>query len=115
MRAVPIAALAAVCLAVTAGDTASPTEVGGSEIIVDNFAFAPERITVMAGTKVTWINRDEAPHTAVSVTRSFRSPPLDTGDAFSFAFAVPGVYDYFCTLHPQMKGSIVVEASPKQE
>ena len=42
-------------------------------------------------------------------TGHYRSKPLDTGDKFSFVFTTPGTYEYFCSLHPQMQGSIVVE------
>ncbi|MGB9400945.1 MAG: plastocyanin/azurin family copper-binding protein [Pseudolabrys sp.] len=51
------------------------------------------------------------PHTVASQTQAFRSKALDTDDKFSFTFATPGTYPYFCALHPQMTGTIVVEAS----
>jgi plastocyanin len=41
--------------------------------------------------------------------RAFKSPPLDTGDAFSFVFSTPGTYPYFCALHPHMQGTVVVK------
>ena len=76
-----------------------------------NFSFAPQRLTVTAGTTITWTNRDDIPHTVVSTTRRFKSKALDTDDRFSFIFTVPGSYDYFCSLHPHMTGTIVVEAA----
>ena len=81
------------------------------EVKIDNFAFAPQRIVVQAGTTVTWTNADDAPHTVVSTAKLFRSSALDTTDKFSFTFATPGTYEYFCSLHPHMTGIVVVEAA----
>ena len=79
-------------------------------ITVDNFTFAPPVLTVAAGTRVVWTNRDDIPHTVVGADdpRALRSPPLDTDDRFAFAFAAPGTYRYFCSLHPHMQGTVVV-------
>lgn len=99
------AALAALLLA---SATARAAE---ASITIDNFTFGPERLTVAPGTTVTWTNRDDIPHTIASTTRAFKSPALDTGDHFSFTFRDAGVYDYFCSLHPHMTGTIVVEAA----
>ena len=81
------------------------------EVKIDNFVFAPQRIVVKAGTTVTWINEDDIPHTVVSSTKVFKSSALDTTDKFSFTFATPGTYEYFCSLHPHMTGTVVVEAA----
>jgi plastocyanin len=78
---------------------------------IDNFTFTPQRITVKAGTTVTWTNRDDIPHTVASATKAFRSKALDTDDKFSFTFTTAGVYEYFCSLHPHMTGTIVVEGA----
>jgi len=80
-------------------------------VIIKTFAYGPKTIRVTAGTKVTWINKDPEVHTVVSKDGKFRSGALDTGDSFSFAFDRPGTYAYFCTLHPQMVGT--VEVVPK--
>jgi plastocyanin len=80
-----------------------------SKVEIDNFAFSPARITVKAGTTVTWLNADDAPHTVASATRVFKSKALDTDDSFAFTFTAPGVYEYFCSLHPRMTGTVVVE------
>ncbi|SRR6266545_100452 len=79
-------------------------------ITIDNFTFDPPNLTVKAGTTVTWLNRDDIPHTVASATKLFRSKALDTDDTFAFTFTSPGAYDYFCSLHPHMKAMIVVEA-----
>ena len=79
-------------------------------VTIDNFTFAPAQLTVPPGTRVTWTNRDDIPHTVTGseAPRAIRSPPLDTGDSFAFAFAQPGTYRYFCSLHPHMQGLVVV-------
>jgi plastocyanin len=89
----------------------APTGAEGTAVRIDNFTFMPQHMTVKAGTTVTWTNQDDIPHTVASTTRAFRSSALDTDDKFSFTFAMAGVYDYFCSLHPHMTGTIVVEAA----
>ncbi len=91
---------------------ALPNPLGAAEVevSVDNFTYNPQQITVKAGTAVGWINHDDIPHTVTSQTGTFKSRALDTDDKFSFTFATPGTYPYFCALHPHMTGSIVVEA-----
>lgn len=78
---------------------------------LDNFTFSPAQITVPAGTRVTWTNRDDIPHTVTDSgnPRAMKSPPLDTGETFAFTFDKPGDYRYFCSLHPHMQGTVVVE------
>jgi amicyanin len=80
------------------------------EVKIDNFTFDPPEITVSAGTTITWLNEDDIPHTVVAKERAFRSKTLDTDDKYSFTFTTPGVYDYFCSLHPHMVGKIIVRA-----
>ena len=74
-----------------------------------NFTFVPARLTVKAGTTVTWRNEDDIPHTVTSVTQRFKSRALDTDDSFSFTFTESDTYDCFCSLHPRMTATIVVE------
>jgi len=87
-----------------------PARAAETEVKIDNFTFSPERLTVKAGTTVTWINEDDIPHTVASSTKAFKSKALDTDDKYAFTFTTPGVYQYFCSLHPHMTGTIVVEA-----
>jgi plastocyanin len=97
---------AAVALLVTSAAAqpgAAPT------VKISNFTFGPQALTVSAGTTVTWINEDDTPHTVTAVDKSFRSKPLDTGDRYSFTFAKPGEYAYFCSLHPMMTAKVVVK------
>jgi plastocyanin len=82
----------------------------GSEVKIDNFSFAPAAVTVPVGTSVTWVNRDDIPHTVVSTTGNFfKSKALDTDEKFSYTFTKAGTYPYFCSLHPKMTGKIVVQ------
>jgi plastocyanin len=82
-----------------------------NQVTIDNFAFNPKTLTVPVGTEVTWINRDDVPHTATSAVkpRVFDSKTLDTDDKFSHVFTTPGTYPYFCAVHPHMTGEIVVK------
>jgi len=82
------------------------------DVSIDNFTFNPPNLRVKAGTKVTWTNKDDIPHGIASSANTFaRSQALDTNDSFSFTFDKPGTYQYFCYLHPQMVGTIVVEST----
>ncbi|HKN76535.1 MAG TPA: cupredoxin family copper-binding protein [Candidatus Acidoferrum sp.] len=80
-----------------------------AEVKIDNFVFGPAAITVSAGTTVTWINRDDIPHTVVSTDKVFKSKVLDTDEKFSYTFTKPGEYPYFCSIHPKMTGKVVVQ------
>ncbi len=81
------------------------------QVMIDNFSFSPAQLTVAVGTRVTWINRDDIPHTVTEAAtpRALKSPPLDTGESFAFTFDKPGAYAYFCSLHPHMQGSVIVK------
>jgi plastocyanin len=82
-----------------------------NQVVIDNFTFDPPRLTVAAGTKVTWVNHDDVPHTATSTQkpRVFDSRTLDTDQEFSHVFTKPGTYKYFCAVHPHMTGEIIVK------
>ena len=93
-----------VAAALTAAVAAAPTAVN-----IDNFNFSPPNLTVAAGTTVTWTNHDDIPHTVRAVDGSFHSKAMDTDDNYSFTFAKPGVYSYFCSIHPKMVGKVIVK------
>ena len=89
---------------------ADETTTKQNRIEIKDFAFNPQTITVKSGEKVTWINRDEEPHTIVSVEKQFKkSTALDTDQEFTITAGAPGTYSYFCSVHPKMTGIIVVE------
>ena len=104
-------ALAVAVFAVATALPAASAHVAETEVKIDNFAFAPQRVVVKAGTTVIWINNDDIPHTVASSAKLFKSNALDTKDKFSFTFTTAGAYEYFCSLHPHMTGTIVVEAA----
>jgi len=81
----------------------------GPRIEITKHKFSRPTLTVPAGTTVTWLNRDEDLHTVVSTTLAFKSAGLETDEAYSYTFAKPGVYEYFCTLHPLMTGKVIVK------
>ena len=87
----------------------SQTAPNAVEVKIDNFSFAPQSISVAPGTKITWSNRDDIPHTVVSTEKVFKSRVLDTDETFSFTFDKPGTYPYFCSVHPKMTGQVVVK------
>jgi plastocyanin len=80
-----------------------------TEVKIDNFSFGPETLSVPVGKTVTWINRDDIPHTVVSTDGVFKSRVLDTDEKFSFTFSKVGNYPYFCSIHPKMTGKVVVQ------
>jgi len=80
-----------------------------NQVVIENFSFAPATLTVKTGTKVTWINRDDVPHTVNENDKRFKSGPMDTDDQFSYTFSAPGTFSYFCALHPKMTGQIIVK------
>jgi amicyanin len=82
---------------------------GPTGVTIDNFSYSPPNLTVAAGTTVTWTNNDDIPHTVRAVDGSFHSKAMDTSDNYSFTFTKPGVYSYFCSIHPKMVGKVVVK------
>ena len=105
-----VAALAVMLPGAPRAVAAQPAPAAAAEVEIDQFAFVPQRMTVKAGTTVTWINDDDTPHTVASSSKLFKSKALDTKDKFSFTFTTAGTYAYFCSLHPHMTGVVVVEA-----
>ena len=98
-----IAALGNMVLA--SNDPATPENV----IRIANFTFAPPTLTVHVGSSVTWKNQDDIVHVVKEKDGAFASDALDTDGTFSHLFGQVGIVDYFCAIHPQMTGKIVVE------
>jgi plastocyanin len=112
-RSAAVAAVLLACASAVGGVAALGAPVAAQSaamVHIANFTFSPPLITVKSGTTVTWVNDDDIPHTVVSTNGSFKSKVLDTGDRFSFTFAKPGEFSYFCSLHPHMTGKVVVRA-----
>ena len=125
-RALP-ALLAATALASSCGEVNSPPEPGGGSeehvVLVANFQFTPDRLTVRPGDKVTWRNMGGF-HNVVAADGSFRcsegcdgaggdGAPSSSAWSFSRTFTTPGEVDYFCWVHggpggAGMSGQILV-------
>ena len=108
----PLRACAAVALVFCASfvipATFAAAAAPASTVDITKFAFAPKEITIAPGTKITWTNRDETPHTVTSNDKSFASKGLDTDDKFEHTFASEGDFSYFCTVHPFMTAVVHV-------
>jgi amicyanin len=111
LRAVVSAASMGAVLAAVLFFLPMPALAADAAVKIDNFTFNPPRLIVKAGTTVTWHNDDDIPHTVVASEKAFRSKTLDTDDKYAFTFTKPGTYEYFCSLHPHMIGTIVVETA----
>ena len=107
-----IATVAAAGLLLLGSATAQHARAGSYAVEIVDFAFSPQTLTIRVGETVTWTNADPVVHTATSTSGAFDSGDLDQGESYSVTFTVPGTYDYLCTPHPQMTGSIIVEAAP---
>ena len=83
----------------------------------DTSAFSPNPVQIQPGTTVVWSNNDNTPHTITSGMglndtnkgKAFDSGPIAIGKTYSHKFDVAGTYDYFCTLHPTMVGTVSVK------
>jgi plastocyanin len=121
-----LAGLALVTAACGGGDegTAAPAGAeGGQTVALKLIAFKPERLSVPAGTAVSWKNEDASEHTVTSgtvnqsaggvttsVDNKFESGSLKQNAAYTFTFTAPGTYSYFCKIHPAtMRGEITVK------
>src|SRR5258708_18275150 len=92
-----------------AGEMKDADSTKQNRIEIKDFAFNPKTITVKSGEKVTWINRDEEPHTIVSVEKQFKkSSALDTDQEFTITAGAPGTYSYFCSVHPKITRTSLV-------
>jgi plastocyanin len=93
----------------SSGSSAKAPQPAAADVKIDNFSFGPTPLTVAVGATVTWTNRDDIPHTVVSTEKLFKSKVLDTDEKFSYTFTKAGTYPYFCSIHPKMTGSVVVQ------
>ena len=116
-RAGPIAtAILVLCglllAGVMPGIAATPARAAQTHTVsIVDFSFEPGQLTIAIGDTVTWTNDDGAAHTATATGGAFDSGNIEPGDAFSFTFASAGEYAYLCTYHPEMTGTIIVQAA----
>jgi len=110
--------LLALLLAACGADKATPpvqaspvVPVTGNVVTVDirSFAFEPATITIKAGQTVTWTNHDGTAHTVAADDKSWKSDNLDQNGTFSHTFTSAGTFTYHCSLHLEMKGTVVVQ------
>jgi plastocyanin len=88
----------------------APAKATKTEVVIGNYSFSPKTLTVPVGATVTWTNHDKVPHLVTSTNDQFKkSPLLKAGQSFSNTFATGGTYSYFCSIHPQMTGKIIVK------
>lgn len=96
--------------AVMAAAMAMPGAAAGEPVVaVPGRFYAPQQLNVLAGQTVTWRNDDTSDHTVTSPDAGFDSGRIGHGGTFSFTFATPGVYEYACTIHRYMKGTVEVD------
>ena len=81
-----------------------------NNVEIKGFAYGPETITVTKGTTVTWTNEDSAPHTVTTTNApvAFDSGKMNQGEQFSQTFDTAGTYEYYCSIHPNMRGKVIV-------
>ena len=84
------------------------------EIHIDNFAFDPNEVTIVAGDSVTWVNDDDSAHAVEADEDEFDSGNLDNGESFSFIFETAGNYSYDCDYHSSMTGMVNVERAEEE-
>lgn len=77
------------------------------EVNIQNSAFNPQSVAISTGDTVRWTNMDSATHTVRGPT--FESKVLEKGDTYEFLFTDAGTYNYDCSIHPSMKGTVVVK------
>jgi plastocyanin len=108
MRFLPaLVGLAALWLIADAVPAATPA--ADNRVVIKDFTFSPMQLTTRVGVEITWVNEDDEPHTVVSDSGLFRSAALDTGKEYTFRFDKPGTYHVYCSMHPQMTATILVE------
>lgn len=79
-------------------------------VMIMDWAYSPAAVSVPAGSKVTWMNMDADPHTVTSKGGGpLSSPSLAKNGEYAHTFASAGTYEYFCAIHPQMKGAVTVQ------
>lgn len=80
-------------------------------VTIQDFAFGPASVTVNVGDTVTWTNQDDIGHTATADGGQFDTGILNKGQSGSATFDTAGTFTYYCQPHPNMKGTIVVQAA----
>jgi plastocyanin len=78
-------------------------------VVMEGIAFTPNVLTVAKGDSIVWVNKDAFPHTATAQDKSFDSKEIAAGKTWRFTARKAGTFPYVCTLHPTMKGTLIVK------
>jgi plastocyanin len=113
MTRVVLVAIFGVCAPV--GIPASASGAASHSVTISGFAFSPSAITITVGDTVTWTNQDVAPHdvTTTDAPVAIHSSTMSKGQSWSYTFTRSGRYAYICSIHPDMKATLVVLAAPR--
>lgn len=103
--------MAGVAAALTAWVVAGSTLAADTTVTIEDLAFSPPTVTVESGDSVTWVNDDTVAHTATDVDGGFDTQRLDPGDSATVVFDTAGTSSYVCSIHAQMTGTVVVQAT----
>jgi plastocyanin len=112
---IPVALALAIILVVAVvatgcgASTTATTSSSGAQVVLKSFAFTPNSVTIKAGESVTWTNQDGTTHTVTADNGEFDSGSLGADATYSFIFAKAGTYPYHCSIHSNMKGTVVVQ------
>lgn len=87
---------------------AEQTAPAAASVSITNFSFTPAHLSVKVNTTVTWTNHDAMAHTVTGTTGGPSSGTIANGQSYSYTFTTPGTYDYACSFHPNMKGTVTV-------
>ena len=102
--------VAVILMAVLAA-TGSTVLAADQAVDIAGFAFSPGSVTVDVGDTVTWANADAQGHTATADDGSFDTGTIAGNTSKSVTFATAGTFAYHCKIHPQMTGTVVVQAA----
>jgi len=105
---IAVALGAAACSSSGQGAAATPPKPVTHTVRIESMRFQPETLTVNAGDTIVWANNDLVPHTATS-TSAFDSALIDAGRLWQFTPPRRGTFEYVCTFHPTMKGTLHVK------
>lgn len=90
-------------------DASSKPQAGEQIVTINQAAFSTKELKVKVGTKVTWINKDTQIHTVTDLNVQFESRNIIPGDKWSYTFTRAGTYIYYCSTHPSMQATVIVE------
>ncbi len=103
--------LAAALIFAACEDENNESGPGENEVWMQNNEFNPVSLDISKGTTVKWINKDDVDHTVTSSDGLFDSKTVASGETFQYTFDSKGIYDYVCTIHSGMSGTINVDTT----